>query len=51
MVAIPTPGGLPNPGVGSTPPALAGGFFTTEPAGKPVSVVSGPPQVMVFLLQ
>ena len=35
---FPTPGDLPNPGiepvsVGS--PALAGGFFTTVPPGKP----------------
>ena len=34
----PPPGDLPNPGIGpaySVSPALAGGFFTTEPAGKP----------------
>ena len=28
-------GDLPNPGVESASPALAGGFFTTEPPGKP----------------
>ena len=36
-VAISSPGDLPNPGTepGSlTSPALAGGFFTTEPPGK-----------------
>ena len=48
---FPPPGDLPDPGIESTSPALAGGFFTTEPAGKPVSVVSRPPQSMVFLLQ
>ena len=28
------PGDFPNPGLESTPPALAGGFFTTEAPGK-----------------
>ena len=32
-----TPGDLPDPGIKSTSPALAGGFFTTEPPGNPVS--------------
>ena len=31
-----TPGDLPNPGIEPKPPALAGGFFTTKPPGKPV---------------
>ena len=33
----PPPGDLPNPGMepASPSPALAGGFFTTEPSGKP----------------
>ena len=30
-----SPGDLPNPGIKSVSPALAGGFFTTEPPGKP----------------
>ena len=36
-VAIPPPGDLPDPGIQPTSlsPALAGGFFTTEPPGKP----------------
>ena len=37
-VPFPSPGDLPNPGVeppSLVPPALAGGFFTTELAGKP----------------
>ena len=36
-VPFPTPGDLPDPGIKLTsfaPPALAGGFFTTEPPGK-----------------
>ena len=29
------PGDLPDPGIKPISPALAGGFFTTEPPGKP----------------
>jgi len=32
---FPPPGNLPNPGTEPTSPASAGGFFTTEPPGKP----------------
>ena len=32
---FPSPGDLPDPGIESGSPALAGGFFTTEPQGKP----------------
>ena len=32
---FPSPGDLSNPGIEPTSPALAGGFFTTEPPGKP----------------
>ena len=35
---FPPPGNLPNPGIeptSPTSPALANGFFTTEPPGKP----------------
>jgi len=32
---FPSPGELPNPGIKTVSPALAGGFFTTEPHGKP----------------
>ena len=32
---FPPPEDLPKPGTKSTSPALAGGFFTTEPPGKP----------------
>ena len=31
---FPSPGDLPNPGIKPAFPALAGGFFTTEPPGK-----------------
>ena len=34
---LPSPGNPPDPGMEHTPPALAGGFFTTEPPGKPRS--------------
>ena len=32
---FPSPRDLPGPGVKPVPPALRGGFFTTEPPGKP----------------
>ena len=35
---FPTPGNLPDPGIESTSPALAGEFFTTVPPGKPKPV-------------
>ena len=34
-VPFPPPGDLPDPGIKPPSPALAGGFFTTEPPGKP----------------
>ena len=34
---FPSPGHVPDPGVKPVSPALAGGFFTTEPPGKPRS--------------
>ena len=37
-LSFPSPGDLPDPGikpVSPESPALAGGFFTTEPQGKP----------------
>ena len=36
---FPSPGDLPNPRVDTASPALADGFFTTEPPGKPKSIV------------
>ena len=35
----PTPGDLLDPGIKLASPALVGGFFTTEPPGKPDSLV------------
>ena len=32
---FPSPGDLPDPGIESMSPALAGDFFTTEPPEKP----------------
>ena len=32
---FPLPGSLPDPEIEPASPALAGGFFTTEPPGKP----------------
>ena len=32
---FPSPGFLPDPGIKLASPALVGGFFTTEPPGKP----------------
>ena len=34
---FPFPGDTPNPSIEPASPALAGGFFTTEPSGKPNS--------------
>ena len=35
---FPSPGDLTNPGIEPTSPELAGGFFTTEPPGKPHAI-------------
>ena len=37
-VAISFSRDLPNPGIEPAAPVLAGGFFTTEPLGKPLGV-------------
>ena len=34
---FPSPGALPDPGIKPTSPALSGGYFVTEPHGKPPS--------------
>jgi len=36
---FPSPGDLPDPGIEPTSPTLAGGFFTIEPAGKPLKLI------------
>ena len=38
---FPSPGDLPNSGIELASPALAGGFFTTEPSGKPAADLEG----------
>ena len=40
---FPSPGDLPNPGIEPLSPALEGGFFTTEPPGKPAEKLVGFP--------
>ena len=45
---FPFPGDLPNPGIkpmSHVSPTLAGGFFSTEPPGKPMSRIKDPIQV------
>ena len=36
-VPLPSPGDLPEPGTEPASAALAGGFFTSEPPGKPLN--------------
>ena len=36
-VAFPSPGDLLDPGIEPMSPTFAGGFFTTEPQGKPLA--------------
>ena len=38
-LSFPPPGDLPNLGIKPVSPALAGGFFTTEPLEKPSSII------------
>ena len=37
ILPFPSSGALPNPGIQPESSALVGGFFTTEPSGKPIS--------------
>ena len=37
---FPSPGDFPDPGNEHMSPVLAGGFFTTEPPGKPIKDVN-----------
>ena len=41
-LTFPSPGDLLNPGIKPASPALADGFFTTEPPGKPKMGVAVP---------
>ena len=38
---FPSPGDLPDPGIKPVSPALAGGFLTIEPPGKPYCITYG----------
>ena len=38
-LSFPSPGDLPHPGIEPVSPILAGGFFTTEPPGKPEGLI------------
>ena len=40
---FPSQGALPHSGIGPMSPALAGGFFTTEPLGKPKLLLTPTP--------
>ena len=40
-LVCPPPGNLPDPGIQSASPALAGRFFTTEPPGKTLNTNNG----------
>ena len=40
VLPFPSPGDRPNPGIEPAFPVLAGEFFTTEPPGKPISIIT-----------
>ena len=42
-LSFPSPGDLPDPRIKHEPPALAGGFLTTESPGKPQQIEYNPP--------
>ena len=46
---FPSPGDLPDPGVESASPVLAGGFFTTEPLGKAMKLGNRAHYTVIFL--
>ena len=48
---FPSPGDLPNPGIKPASPALAGGFFTTEPPGNPTPPITAHPHGMSQFLK
>ena len=50
-VAFPPPGDLPDPGIEPVCPALAGGFFTTEPPGKPQQLHSHEKKLLSMCLK
>ena len=46
---FPSPGDLPGPGIEPLSPALTGGFFTTEPPGKPLNILHRDPLRLYIL--
>ena len=50
VLPFPPPGDLPDPGIKPTSSALADGFFTTEPPGKPYSVYVPILTIAIFYL-
>ena len=44
-LSFPSPEDLPNPGIKLASPTFAGGFFTTEPPGKPKSSIENPKEL------
>ena len=48
-LSFPPPGDLPDPGIEAVSSALAGGFFTTEPPGKPSHSLSLSPSPLEFI--
>ena len=54
VLPFPFPGDLPNPGIkpmSHVSPTLAGGFFSTEPPGKPMSRIRDPIQLQFSSVQ
>ena len=45
---FPSPGDLPDPGIKPMSPALAAGFFTTEPPGKAKAGGRGMPNLLTI---
>ena len=48
---FPSPGDLPDPGIESVSPALAGRFFTAEPLGKPPVIRYLPLKLKILVSQ
>ena len=46
---FPPPSDLPDPGIEPVSPGLEGGFFTTEPPGKPQYIVATQERAAVFI--
>ena len=48
---VPPPGDLPDPGIEPIAPTLVGGFFTTEPPGKPSGTLLHPNSLQLDVLR